>query len=139
MGVLYLSKTRIYTTGVLNNVGSLTAIDTHIEVFNLDDHSHSITIDVYNWDTAENEIGSGPTLIPVFHGTTFVPGNKVHLQPNRWVLFDSIVSGIEHYEVRITVHSDKVIANVFGRATGGTAIDAQSVLFSELARVDLDD
>jgi hypothetical protein len=137
--VLFLSKTRIYTTGVLNNVGSLTATDAHIEVINLDDHSHSITIEVYNWDTAENGIGTGPTLIPVFHGTTFTPGNKVCLQPNRWVLFNAFVSGIEHYEVRIIVHSHKVIANVFGRDSSGTAIDAQSVLFSELVKVDLND
>jgi hypothetical protein len=137
--VIYLSKTKVYTTGVLNNVGSPTATDTHIEVLNLDDHSHSVTVEVFNWDTGENGVGPGPTPIPVFYSTTFIPGNTVRLQPNRWVLFNATVVGIQHYEVRITFYGDNVIANVFGRDSNGTAIDAQSVLFSELVKVDLDD
>jgi hypothetical protein len=127
-----LSKTKVYTTGVINNVGSQTASDAHIEVLNLDDHSHSVTVEVFNWDTGENGIGPGPTPIPVFHGTTFIPGNTVRLQPNRWVLFNAIVAGIQHYEVRITTYGDNVIANVFGRTSDGTAIAALRVLFSEL-------
>ncbi|MFB9758227.1 hypothetical protein [Ectobacillus funiculus] len=134
-----MSKKKVYTTGILNNQGSPLANDTHIEVFNLGDYSHSVTVEVFNWDTAENGIGPGPTPIPVFHGTTFVQGNTVRLQPNRWVLFNAIVVGITHYEVRITFHGDNIIANVFGRAFDGTAIAAQSVLFSELVKVYLCD
>jgi hypothetical protein len=137
--VFYLSKTKVYSTGVINNVGSQTANDTHIEVLNLDDHSHSVTVEVFNWDTGENGVRTGPTPIPVFHGTTFIPGNTVRLQPNRWVLFSATVVGIQHYEVRVTFDGDNVIANVFGRASDGTAIAVQSVLFSELVKVDLDD
>ncbi|GAA3332325.1 hypothetical protein GCM10020331_092030 [Ectobacillus funiculus] len=58
---------KVYTTGILNNQGSPLANDTHIEVFfNLGDYSHSVTVEVFNWDTAENGIGPGPTPIPVF-------------------------------------------------------------------------
>ncbi|MFC6604090.1 hypothetical protein ACFQDF_25320 [Ectobacillus funiculus] len=60
-----MSKKKVYTTGILNNQGSPLANDTHIEVFNLGDYSHSVTVEVFNWDTAENGIGPGPTPIPV--------------------------------------------------------------------------
>ena len=68
--MFYLRKPKVYTTGIINNVGSPTANDTHIEVFNLDVHSHLVTVEVFNWDTGENRVGPGPTPIPVFHGVS---------------------------------------------------------------------
>jgi hypothetical protein len=137
--VIEMSHTKVYTTGVLNNVGTPAAVDAHIEVFNLDDKSHSVTVEVFNWDTAENGSATGPASLSVVHGTTLTPGNTILLQPNRWEFFTASVNGVQHYEVRITLDSDNVIANAFGRALGGTAIAAQRVLFQELVKVDLGD
>lgn len=110
------------STGVLKKDPA--NVDAHIEVTNLTNCPIRVCVLAYDWDT------NPPTALAVVPGSPFViPANS-----NQY--FNVDLTGVfDHYEIRLSVPSGDVIANVFALNANGTLIASNRVLFKDLVQV----